>query len=146
MRTLTPKNAEHLMNLLIAKSTEKPCPEPGLYPVCWAGSRGEYTQVGGYLAHRLSYAYFRGAFPTHLVIDHLCRNKPCWNPWHLDPVTTEVNVSRGSRDLWDSMEEWNRSGHQLAFAAAYPGVPYDDTAPLPFDARAMRLAHHGSRS
>lgn len=45
--------------------------------------------------HRMTWLYFRGDIPAGLVLDHLCRNTRCCNPWHLDPVTSAVNVRRG---------------------------------------------------
>ena len=47
------------------------------------------------LAHRWSYEYHVGPIPDGLVIDHLCRNKICVNPKHLEPVTASENVRRG---------------------------------------------------
>lgn len=46
-------------------------------------------------AHRWAYEYLRAEIPAGLVIDHLCRNRACVNPWHLDPVTAKTNVLRG---------------------------------------------------
>jgi hypothetical protein len=31
-----------------------------------------------------------------LVVDHLCRNRACLNPWHLELVTVRVNTRRGA--------------------------------------------------
>lgn len=45
-------------------------------------------------AHRESYELFLGKIPDTLVIDHLCRNKACFNPTHLEAVTQEVNLLR----------------------------------------------------
>lgn len=47
------------------------------------------------LAHRWSYEYHVGPIPEGLVIDHLCRNRVCVNPEHLEPVTASENVRRG---------------------------------------------------
>jgi hypothetical protein len=46
-------------------------------------------------AHRVSYEEFVGPIPSGLVLDHLCRNPPCVNPTHLEPVTHPENVRRG---------------------------------------------------
>lgn len=50
---------------------------------------------GKMLAHRWSYEDANGPIPDGLELDHLCRNPPCVNPAHLEPVTHLVNVQRG---------------------------------------------------
>jgi hypothetical protein len=57
---------------------------------------GDITHAGRrWRAHRLSYIAFVGPIPEGLVLDHLCRNKVCVNPAHLDPTTSRINVLRG---------------------------------------------------
>lgn len=46
-------------------------------------------------AHRLSYELFIGPIPEGMVIDHLCRNRGCVNPTHMEIVTNGENVRRG---------------------------------------------------
>ena len=47
------------------------------------------------LAHRVAYEAIRGPIPEGLVIDHLCRNRACCNPAHMEVVTIGENVMRG---------------------------------------------------
>lgn len=46
------------------------------------------------LAHRVSYEHFVGEIREGTEIDHLCRNKSCVNPTHLEAVAHVVNVRR----------------------------------------------------
>ena len=70
---------------------------------CWIW--GAYVNNTGYgivkvdgrceKAHRIAYQISVGPIPDGLTIDHLCRNKTCVNPAHMEPVTIRVNVLRG---------------------------------------------------
>lgn len=64
----------------------------------WAGSGMRYGKfrVDGrdHLAHRFAYEYMVAPIPEDLTIDHLCQNKKCVNPAHLDPVPPLINMRR----------------------------------------------------
>lgn len=72
---------------------------------CWTWTAGKahgygYFRVGGrkgksHFAHRWAYEEMVAEIPEGLVIDHLCRNRACVNPSHLEPVTHQVNIARG---------------------------------------------------
>ena len=66
-----------------------------------------------YLAHRWSYEHYVGPIPEGLVIDHLCRNRSCVNPDHLEPVTNEENLYRGKGyRIMNGMDDSCIHGHK----------------------------------
>ena len=69
-----------------------------------------------FLAHRMIYELLVGPIPDGLEIDHLCRNRGCVNPGHMEPVTHRENLMRG-----DTVAAANP-----AKTHCIRGHPYDD--------------------
>lgn len=55
---------------------------------------GYFWLDGARYAHRVAYEIAVGPIPAGLVIDHLCANKSCVNPAHLEVVTIGENTRR----------------------------------------------------
>ncbi|WP_374725912.1 HNH endonuclease signature motif containing protein [Paraburkholderia phenoliruptrix] len=45
-------------------------------------------------AHRYVFILIKGEIPAGLELDHLCRNRACVNPEHMEPVTHMENMLR----------------------------------------------------
>jgi HNH endonuclease len=67
------------------------------------------------LAHRWAYEHFKGPIPAGLTIDHLCRNRRCVNPDHMEVVTMRTNLMRGDApSAINARKTHCRHGHELA--------------------------------
>lgn len=66
-------------------------------------------------AHRTVWEIENGAIPQGLVIDHLCRNRSCVNPHHMEVVTNRENVLRGEgHTAVNARKTHCNAGHELA--------------------------------
>lgn len=97
---------------------------------CWiyAGYKAPsgYGQVyinsrkGPVMAHRLVYETLVGEIPEGLQLDHLCRNRACVNPDHLEPVTQKVNILRGESPFALNAQRTHCvNGHELTSDNTY---------------------------
>lgn len=94
---------------------------------CWEWKASHDTRGYGLLwlnrrwigAHRFAYELLVGPIPDGLEIDHLCRNKSCVNPAHLEPVTHLENMRRA-----DYGSKGDRGKHNAVKTHCPVGHPY----------------------
>jgi hypothetical protein len=79
------------------------------------------------LAHRAAHLFSKGEIPEGFTVDHLCRNRRCQNPLHLEAVPHRVNLLRGNTitaksaatvacprgHAYDVSNTAHRSGHRV---------------------------------
>lgn len=85
--------------------------------------------AGSRQAHRRAYVLAKGDIPSGLDLDHLCRNRACGNPGHLEPVTRLVNSRRGIRSRTATCFDEDKCPH---------GHPWSENA---YTHKGRRLCH-----
>lgn len=112
----TSKRREEILQKLVAKSTivdtgfvldSKPSP-----CFLWTGPTSGNGRGGGYgrmslngqtvATHIVAYTHFYGYVPSGRQVDHLCCQRGCWNPAHLDLVTHLQNQKRRDKRRSDA--------------------------------------------
>lgn len=70
--------------------------------------------------HRVAFTMWRGPIPDEMVLDHLCHNPPCAEPFHLEVVDQRTNVLRGDSFMADRARQTHcLNGHPLSGANLY---------------------------
>lgn len=73
-----------------------------------------------YYAHVFMFEVLIGPIPMGLELDHLCRNRSCVNPAHLEPVTHRENCVRGVGFVSRKASQTTcMRGHELAGGNLY---------------------------
>lgn len=103
-----------ILTRLLSKARTDPTTE------CWNWTAGKdefgYGRFGfrgrNNRAYRVAYILLVGEVPEGLELDHLCRNRACINPAHLEPVTHRENILRGKNHVAEQSKRTHcREGH-----------------------------------
>lgn len=90
----------------------------------WLGSKYQngYGKLGrkGIMAHRIAFELTKGDVPADMCLDHLCKQRDCINPEHLEVVTLVENVMRGeSQHAKNAKKTHCKNGHEFTESNTY---------------------------
>lgn len=113
------------LELFIAKTNPQGPISKTMGTRCWlwtasqtSNGYGLFRLNQGTTAHRAAWGLLRGSIPHALDIDHLCRNRLCVNPDHLEPVTHSENLLRGDNKNPNGMGDRKECANGHPFAGA----------------------------
>lgn len=86
------------------------------WTACLVGRYGYFWNKKLGYSHRFIYEYYHGDISSVLELDHLCRNRKCVNPLHLEQVTHKTNMGRGMR----AQSTHCKRGHEFTPENTYP--------------------------
>jgi len=77
----------------------------------WDSSEHKYKNA---MTHRVIYEHLVGPIGHGLVLDHLCENRSCICPDHLEEVTLLENIRRGRTGQHNAQKTHCKNGHPLS--------------------------------
>ena len=116
---------------------------------CWEWTGGQFpngygafhiTHKGTVYAHRWSYEHLVAPIPNGLQSDHLCRNRPCVNPAHIEPVTCAENLRRGLNHKGEANGRAKLSWEHIAIIRASKGQRQGHRLAAVFDVTASTIS------
>ena len=105
------------MDMLLRFHTKIRLDENGCHE--WVGAKNSDGYGHFYLegklvkSHRFAYELYKGCIKKGLELDHLCKNRQCCNPIHLEAVTHKENVRRGDGGINNSSKTHCVHGHEF---------------------------------